>query len=37
MLNVLRDQARRAEVQALRGMDGLQLNDPDVMAGAWRS
>ena len=31
---VLRVQARREEIEALRGMD---LVDPDVMCGAWRS
>ena len=36
LLKVLRDQARRAEVQALREMSGMDLGDPDVMAGAWR-
>jgi Arc/MetJ family transcription regulator len=34
---ILRVQARREEVEALRTMQGLDLADPEVMAGAWRS
>ncbi len=34
---VLRAQARREEVEALSAMNGMDLADPDVMAGAWRS
>jgi len=34
---VLRQQARREEVQALRKMDGLDLANAGIMAGAWRS
>lgn len=34
---VLRAEARREEIEALRTMQGLDLADPDVMAGAWRS
>ncbi|HEX6903160.1 MAG TPA: hypothetical protein VF789_25810 [Thermoanaerobaculia bacterium] len=34
---VLRAQARREEVEALSEMSGMDLADPDVMAGAWRS
>ena len=33
---VLRKEARRAEVEALSTMSGMDLADPDVMAGAWR-
>lgn len=36
-LRVLREQARREEVEALRTMYGMQLDDPDVMAAAWRT
>jgi Arc/MetJ family transcription regulator len=34
---VARMEARRREVDALTRMDGLDLANPDVMAGAWRS
>jgi Arc/MetJ family transcription regulator len=34
---VLRADARRAEVDALERMQGMDLDDPDVMRGAWRS
>jgi Arc/MetJ family transcription regulator len=34
---VLRAEARREEVEALTMMRGLDLADPEVMAGAWRS
>lgn len=33
---VLRVEARRQEVEALAEMKGLELSDPEVMAGAWR-
>jgi Arc/MetJ family transcription regulator len=33
---VLRAEARREEVEALTSMKGLDLADPEVMAGAWR-
>ena len=33
---VLRAEARREEVEALVTMKGLDLADPEVMAGAWR-
>lgn len=33
---VLRARARAAEVRALATMEGLDLADADVMAGAWR-
>jgi Arc/MetJ family transcription regulator len=34
---VLRAAARREEVEALSTMRGLDLADPKVMSGAWRS
>jgi Arc/MetJ family transcription regulator len=34
---VARVEARRREVETLTRMTGLDLADPDVMAGAWRS
>jgi len=34
---VLRERARREEVEALSAMDGMDLDDDDVMAGAWRA
>ena len=34
---VVKAEARRLEVEALTGMKGLDLADPEVMAGAWRS
>lgn len=37
LLEVLRSRARREEVDALRSMNGIDLADPSVMAGAWRS
>lgn len=33
---IVRAQARREEVRALTTMEGSDLADPDVMAGAWR-
>ncbi|WP_419943428.1 type II toxin-antitoxin system VapB family antitoxin [Candidatus Palauibacter sp.] len=33
---VLRREARRQEVEALVNMDGLELSNEKVMAGAWR-
>ena len=36
-LEVLRSEARRQEIEALTSMKGLDLADPEVMAGAWRS
>lgn len=36
-LEVLRERARRDEVQALSTMRGMDLDDPDVMARAWRT
>lgn len=35
-LRVLREQARREEVEALSKMHGMDLDDPRVMAAAWR-
>ncbi len=35
--DVLRTEARRQEVKALTRMKDLDLADPEVMAGAWRS
>ena len=37
LLHVLRARARREEVAALGTMQGMDLADPDVMVGAWRS
>ena len=34
---VARIEARRQEVEALSQMNGLDLADPEIMAGAWRS
>lgn len=34
---VLRREARREEIEALTMMDGLELSNEKVMAGAWRS
>ena len=34
---VARVEARRLEVEALSRMSGLDLADPEIMAGAWRS
>ncbi len=34
---ILRAEARREEVEALSTMRGMDLADPAVMAGAWRS
>lgn len=33
---VVRAEARREEVRALAAMDGMDLEDPAVMADAWR-
>ena len=33
---IVREQARREEVEALASMDGMDLNDPDIMTRAWR-
>lgn len=33
---VLALEARRRAIEQLRQMDGLDLDQPDVMAGAWR-
>jgi len=37
LLEVLRARARQEEAEALAEMRGMDLADPDVMAGAWRS
>lgn len=34
---ILRAEARREEVAALSEMQGMELSDPVIMAGAWRS
>jgi Arc/MetJ family transcription regulator len=34
---VARVEARRQEVATLTSMEGLDLAEPDVMSGAWRS
>lgn len=34
--SVLRDRARREEVEALGAMRGMDLDDAGIMAGAWR-
>ena len=34
---VMRAEARRREIRALAGMEGLDLADDNVMAKAWRS
>jgi Arc/MetJ family transcription regulator len=36
-MEVLRERARREEVEALSTMRGMELDDPAVMAKAWRS
>ncbi|MCH7531855.1 MAG: hypothetical protein IIB36_08885 [Gemmatimonadetes bacterium] len=36
-LEVLRERARRDEVDALARMRGMDLDDPQVMTGAWRT
>ena len=36
-LEVLRERARRDEVDALARMRGMDLDDPEVMTGAWRT
>lgn len=36
LLEVLRVRARREEVEALTTLDGSDLDDDEVMAGAWR-
>ncbi len=33
---IIRAQARRDEVRALSSMEGSDLGDPAIMAGAWR-
>ena len=36
LLEVIRVRARRREIDALAGMKGMDLADPEVMGGAWR-
>jgi Arc/MetJ family transcription regulator len=36
-LEVLRNRARREETDALATMRGMDLDDPEVMARAWRT
>jgi Arc/MetJ family transcription regulator len=33
---IVRERARREEVEALASMEGMDLDDPAVMARAWR-
>ncbi len=33
---VLRRKARREEIDALTTLDGLDLDDPEILANAWR-
>ncbi len=35
LIEVIRTRARHEEVRALREMEGLDLDDDDVMKGAW--
>ena len=37
LLEVLESRARLDEIAALSAMKGLDLADPEVMSGAWRS
>lgn len=34
---VVRAQARREEVEALSRMEGMDLDQPEIMKGAWRT
>jgi len=34
---IVKEEARRQEVEALTRMEGLDLADPEVMSGVWRS
>lgn len=36
-LALVRQEARKADVQALSQLEGMDLADPEIMAGAWRS
>lgn len=36
-LEILRAQARRDEAAALVNMEGMDLDNPEIMAGAWRT
>ena len=33
---IVRREARREEIESLRTMRGMDLDNPEVMAGAWR-
>jgi len=33
---IVRREARREEIESLKTMRGMDLDDPEVMAGAWR-
>ncbi len=35
-LAIIRAEARREEIRALTTMEGSDLADPEIMAGAWR-
>jgi len=37
LLEVVRTQTRREEVEAMSVMEGLELNNDEVMEGAWRN
>lgn len=34
---LVREEARKADIQALRQLEGMDLADPEIMAGAWRT
>lgn len=34
---LVRDEALKADIEALRRLEGMDLADPEIMAGAWRS
>jgi Arc/MetJ family transcription regulator len=36
-LEIVREEARREEVEALAAMEGMQLDDAKVMSRAWRA
>ena len=36
LLETLRAKARREEVEAMASMDGMELDDPEIMNGTWR-
>ena len=37
LLEVVREHARREEVRVLSTMDGMELDNSEVMTGAWRA